>query len=139
MALKVTKVDVWSTEIADQPGGLSTKLEKLSAAGVNLDFLIARRQPDKPGSGVAFAVGITGAKREKAATAAGWQKTDSIAGVRVEGSDKPGACYKSLQKLTAAKINLRGMSASVIAKKFVMFLAFDSADDAAQAVKLLKK
>jgi hypothetical protein len=139
MALTVTKVDVWSTEIADQPGGLSTKLEKLSSASVNLDFLIARRQPDKPGTGVAFAVGITGAKAAKAAAAAGWQKTDSIVGVRVEGGDKPGACHQLLPKLAAANINLRGMSASVIGKKFVVFLAFDSAFDAAQAAKLLKK
>jgi len=139
MALTVTKVDVWSTEIADQPGGLSTTLEQLSSAGVNLDFLIARRQPDKPGMGVAFAVGIKGAKGTKAASAAGWQKTDAISGVRVEGGDKSGACHKLLKKLAAANINLRGMSASVIGKKFVTFLAFDSADAAAQAAKLLKK
>ncbi|HLQ43679.1 MAG TPA: ACT domain-containing protein [Planctomycetaceae bacterium] len=139
MAITVTKVDVWTTEIPDQPGGLSAKLDPLAKAGVNLDFVMARRQPDKPGSGVAFAVGMKGAKGAKVATAASWQKSETIGAVRVDGGDKPGACHKLLQKLAAANINLRGMSASVIGKKFVTFLAFDSIADAAQAAKLLKK
>ena len=48
-ALTVTKMDVWIAEIPDQPGGLAGKLQSLADAGANLDFAVARRQPDKPG------------------------------------------------------------------------------------------
>src|SRR5437868_12422569 len=74
MALSVTKADVWSAEIPDAPGGLADKLAGLAEAGVNLQFLFARRQPDKPGRGLAFISGLSGAKAQNAAQAAGFQQ-----------------------------------------------------------------
>ena len=62
MALKATRVDTWAATIKDQPGGLAAKLEALAAAKVNLEFIIARRAPEKPGTGVVFVTPITGAK-----------------------------------------------------------------------------
>lgn len=138
MALTVKKVDVWSTEMLDQSGALTTKLEPLARAGVNLDFLMARRQPEKAGLGIAFAVGIKGARGAKAATSAGWQKATDIGVLRVEGPDKAGSCNQVLTRIADAGINLRGASASVIGRRFVIFLAFDSAADAARAAKLVK-
>ena len=44
MKLQVTKEDVWAASIKDRPGGLNEKLEALAAVGVNLEFVIARRQ-----------------------------------------------------------------------------------------------
>jgi len=52
MAVQITKVDVWVGEIADRPGGLAEKLEVVAKAGASLEFVIARRQPDKPGTAV---------------------------------------------------------------------------------------
>ena len=49
MALKVQRVDTWAASLEDEPGSLAAKLEALSSAGVNLEFVIARRAPDKPG------------------------------------------------------------------------------------------
>jgi hypothetical protein len=138
MALSAKKVDVWSVEIPDAPGGLAAKLGGLAEAGVNLEFLMARRQADKPGTGVAFAVGIKGAKADKAAKAAGFQKA-TMAALRVDAPDKPGACHRMLSKIAEAKINVRGVSASAMGRKCAVFLAFDSADDANQAAKLLRK
>ena len=54
MAYTIKRVDVWAGEIADRPGGLAEKLSALSDAGANFEFLISRRAPDKPGSGVVF-------------------------------------------------------------------------------------
>ena len=56
MAYTIKKVDVWAGEIADRPGGLADKLSSLSDAGTNLEFLISRRAPDKPGTGVVFSL-----------------------------------------------------------------------------------
>jgi hypothetical protein len=139
MALKVAKLDLWSTEIADQPAGLASKLEGLAAAKVDLSFLFARRQPEKPGSGVVFVGGIKGAKATKAATAAGFAPAANVFGLRVEGPNKPGAAHKALAVVADAGINLRGVSASSAGTRYVACLAFDSADDAGRAQKLLAK
>jgi hypothetical protein len=135
MALKASKVDVWSGEIADERGALARQLEGLARAGVDLSFLVARRQPDKPGKGIVFLTGIEGAGQIKAAKAAGLAKTTALAALRVEGPNKPGLMYEISSRIAEAGINLRGVSASVVGSRFVALLAFDSAADASKAVK----
>src|SRR5262245_23831789 len=138
MATTVSKVEVWTGEIEDRVGGLASKLEPLAAAGVNLGFIVARRQPQLPGKGVVFLGPITGAKGVKAAAAAGLTKSTDMVAVRVEAPDKAGACFRIAEQLADAGINLRGLSASVIGKKYVVWLAFDSDQDATQASRLLR-
>jgi hypothetical protein len=45
-------VETWAAPLEDKPGGLAEKLSALADAGVNLEFVIARRASDKPGTGV---------------------------------------------------------------------------------------
>jgi len=138
MPYDISKVDVWTREIDDTAGSLAAVLEPLANAGVDLSFLIARRRTLVPGKGVVFLGGITGTKGTKAAAAAGLNKATDITGLRVEGANKPGDCHRVTRLLADAGLNLRGLSASVIGKKYVSILAFDSADDAAKATKLLR-
>ncbi len=139
MASTITKADTWSVEISDSPGALAAKLQGLAQAGADLDFLLGRRQADKPGMGVAFAIGIKGAKSAKAARAAGFEKSPTIGALRVEGPNKPGAVHKLLAPIAEAGVTLRGVAAQTIGKKFVTVLAFDSQDDAKLAAAALKK
>jgi hypothetical protein len=139
MAYTVKKVDVWAGEIADRPGGLGEKLSALSNAGANFEFLVSRRAPDKPGSGVMFVTPITGAKQKKAAQDAGLNTTDSLRSVRVEGPDRAGLGMKMTAALSEANINLRGVSAAALGRRAVTYLAFDSAQDADAAIRILKK
>jgi hypothetical protein len=67
MAYTVKKVEVWAGEVADRPGGVADKMEALSAAGANLEFVIARRAADKPGTGVVFVTPVKGVKQKSAA------------------------------------------------------------------------
>src|SRR5512133_3399511 len=90
MAVEILTVDVWAGEIADQPGGLAEKLEALAQAGADLEFIISRRQPEKPGTGVVFLAPLKGAAQIRAAKAAGLSKTDSLHSLRVEAPDRPG-------------------------------------------------
>jgi hypothetical protein len=138
MPVEVSKQDVWVAEIDDRPGALASRLEGLAAAGVDLQFLIARRQPAMPGKGIVFVSGISGAKAGKAAAAAGFAKTADLTALRLEGPNKPGACHQVTRTLADAGINLRGLSAGVVGSKFLLFMAFDNADDATKAAKLLK-
>ncbi|KPK76996.1 MAG: amino acid-binding protein, partial [Phycisphaerae bacterium SM23_30] len=78
MKLDVSKVDVWAATIKDRPGSLAVKMKALSEAGVNLEFVIARRTPEKKGMGVVFVTPIKGARQVKAAQAAGFEKTKSL-------------------------------------------------------------
>jgi hypothetical protein len=122
----------------DQPGGLARILEALANARASVDCVIARRQPDKPGSGVAFITPIKGKKAQESARAGGVNPAQGIATLRVEGSDKPGLGAKIVRAIADANVNLRGVSAAVIGNKFVAYFGFDSADDAAKAAKALK-
>jgi len=139
MPYSIRKVDVWAAEIDDRPGGLAEKLAALAKAGASLEFIIARRAPDKPGRGVVFLTPIKGAAQKRAATEAAFNTTSSLQSVRVEGPDRPGLGTKMTRALADAGVNLRGVSAAALGRKSVAYFAFDSADDAANAVKLLKK
>lgn len=138
MALKVSRMDTWAASIVDKPGGLEGKLDALARVGANLEFVIARRAADKPGTGVVFVTPIKGAKQIRAAKAAGFCKTKSLNAVRVEGSDKPGQGARIAHALAVADLNLRGLSAAAIGKLFVAHVALDTAAAAAKAMRVLK-
>jgi len=139
MAYTVKKVEVWAGEMVDRPGGLADKLAGVSGAGASLEFLISRRAPDKPGSGVVFLTPIKGAKAKRAAREAGLSTTDSLHSVRVEGPDRLGLGSKMTRALADAGINLRGVSGAALGRRAVTYFAFDTAADADTAIRLLKK
>jgi hypothetical protein len=139
MALSVARVDVWAASIEDRAGGLAEKLTALAEAGAHLEFVIARRAPDKPGTGVVFLTPLKGAAQVRAAKKAGFEKTKSLHSVRIEGPDKPGLGAKMTQALAEAGINLRGLSAAAIGKRCIAHLALDSSADATKAARILKK
>lgn len=139
MPYEINKMDVWAASIDDRPGGLAEKLEALTLAGANLEFLIARRAPDKPGTGVMFVAPLKGAKQTKAAKAVGLKQAESLRSVRVEGPDRAGLCAIVAAALAGAGINVRGVSAAALGKRSVQYFAFDSDSDAGKAIRVLKK
>ena len=139
MALKVTRGDIWSATVDDRAGGAADKLDALARAGANLEMVFARRTPEQPGKGVLFAGPIKGAKAARAAQEAGFSRPDNIHGVRIEGGDKAGLGAKITRALGDAGISFRGMTAIVIGRKFVDYIACDTAEDAAKAVAALRK
>lgn len=139
MAIKVSRSDVWMAVIDDRAGGAAEKLEALASAGADLEVVLARRTPEHPGQGILFAGPIEGAKVTRAAEAAGFRRSDTIHGIRIEGGDKPGLGAKIARTLGQNGISFRGVNAMAIGKNFLSFVALDSADDAAKAVKVLRK
>src|SRR2546430_16505317 len=91
MKLKITRAVVWAADIEDRPGGLAEKLEALAQAGPNLDFILARRAPESPGMGVVFVAPLKGERQLRAASDAGFLKTEIMHAVRVEGTNRPGS------------------------------------------------
>jgi hypothetical protein len=138
MALKAERVDTWAASIEDKPGGLAAKLNILAQAGANLEFVVARRAPEKAGTGVVFATPIKGAAQVRAARQAGFEKTESLHAVRIEGPNKAGEGAKITQALAEKGLNLRGLSAAGIGSRFVAHIALDTAADAMKAIRVLR-
>lgn len=137
MGLTVERVDVWAASIKDQPGSLAGMLKPLAEAGVDLEFAIARRTPDKPGTGVVFVTPLLGDAQTGAGEKAGFAVADGLHSLRIEGDNRPGIGAQITGTLADAGINLRGLSAAVIEERFIMHLAFDTAADAETAISIL--
>ncbi|HID07378.1 MAG TPA: hypothetical protein EYP10_09545 [Armatimonadetes bacterium] len=57
----------------------------------------------------------------------------------VEGDDKPGLGQKLARALADAGINIHGVSALVIGRRFRAVFAFDSVADARKACRVLRR
>ena len=139
MDLTAERVDVWAASIKDEPGGLAWMLSGLRKAGANLDFIIARRAPETPGTGVVFVTPLRADAEVAAATDLGFNVTNSVQSVRVEGENRPGIAAELTEKLAAAGINLRGLSAAVIGERFIVYIGLDSPADADKALGILQQ
>lgn len=139
MKLKIAREEVWAAGMQDKPGQLAQKLDSLAQAGVNLGFIIARRAPEKPGTGVVFVTPIRGPRQTKAAQQAGFKKTNTLHSVCVAAADRPGLGARLTGHLAQAGINLRGFSGASIGKNAVFHMAFTTAAAAGKAIRCLKK
>lgn len=139
MDLIVERVDVWAASIKDEPGGLATVLTCLREAGADLNFILARRAPEKPGTGVVFVTPLRGDREIAAASNLGFNVTKSVHSVSIEGENKPGTAAKILELLAAEGINLRGVSGGIIGTRFIMYIGLDTAEDADKVKEVLEK
>ncbi len=136
--MKVEMADVWVAGIKDRPGGLAELLDGLQKAGADLNFLLARRAPDQPGEGVVFVTPLEGDEQIEAARKLGFDVVTSVKSLRIEGENHPGAAADVAKKLAEAGINLRGFSGAAAGPRSVFYIGFDSAEEAAKAVKVLE-
>ena len=127
MSYEITKEDVWVGTMEDRAGALAEKLQAVSRVGVNLEFVIARRAPEKPGTGVVF----------RGALQAGLSQWTSASTLRIEGPDRPGLGALITSTVASEGVNLRGLSAAKMGERSVFYLALDSATDADKASEVL--
>jgi hypothetical protein len=139
MELHVERVDVWAATIDDKPGGLAQVLNALRDAGVDLQFVVARRTPEASGKGVVFVAPLQGESEVRAATQAGFSVTPSLHSVRVMGMDQLGIVARVTQMLADGGVNLRGVSAAVLGSQFIAYIAVDSLQDTETAMDILQR
>jgi hypothetical protein len=137
--LMVESVDVWAASIRDEPGGLAVMLKGLRDAGADLEFIVARRAHEEPGTGVVFVTPLRGDTEIAAAADLGFNVSSQLHAVRVEGENTRGAVAELTDLLAEAGINLRGVSAAVIGTRFILHVAVDSVSDATRAIDILKQ
>lgn len=139
MGLQVKKTEVWVGDLRDVPGGLADVLGTLADARASLEFLIARRDPSRPGQGQVFLTPLKGKRAQGAAAVSGLLRAGTIPTLRVEGPDRAGVGYRMARAIADEGMNVRGFSAAVIGAKFVAYLGFDNEQDADRAARALKK
>ena len=139
MAYEITREDVWVGEIQDRPGGLADTLEPLLDAGVDLEFMIARRAHDKPGSTVLFLAPLQGEEAARAAGRVGLSKWTTAASLRIDGPNGPGLGAVIARTVGNAGVNMRGVSGATLGDRAQVHIAFDSGTDADRAGQALTK
>jgi hypothetical protein len=137
MSFKLDRVHVWSGEVADQAGGVASKLQMLAQAGSNLEYIYTRRQADKPGSGVLYVAPVTGPLQVRAAKTAGLHEVDTPVVLRVEGDNSAGLAHRLTQQWALAGLSLHGLMMSVLHDRFVGYVSFDNVQDANRAAAIL--
>ena len=137
MAFEISKVDIWVGEISDRPRGLLRRLEVLSRAGANLEFVIVRR--DKRGKAVAFMAPLMGAAQLRAAEEVGLTKAARMHTLRVDGPNQVGLGERITRAVADEGLNLRGLSAAVIGGRSVTYLRFANGDDLQVARRALQR
>lgn len=137
MGFKLDRVHVWSGEVADRAGGIAAKLAALAQAGSNLEFILTRRQPSKPGTGVLLVAPVTGASQVRAARSVGLAETHDLVVLRVEGDNQAGLAHRLTQQWALAGINLQGLTMCVLGGKFIGYAAFDTVADANHAAQIM--
>src|SRR5262245_29718558 len=137
MGFKLDRVHVWSGEVTDRAGGVAAKLSALAQAGANLEFVLTRRSPDKPGFGLLYVAQVTGPSQVRAARAAGLKETHDPVVLRVEGDNQAGLAHRLTQQWALAGISLQELTMAVVGGKFVGYAAFDTVADANRAAAIL--
>jgi hypothetical protein len=137
MGFKLDRVHVWAAEVADQAGGVASKLAMLAQADTNLEFILTQRRPDKPGSGMLYVAPVTGPLQVRAARAAGMAEAHDPVVLRVEGDNEAGLAHRLTQQWALAGISMQGLTMTVLGEKFVGYAAFDTTADANRAAAIL--
>jgi hypothetical protein len=137
MGFKLDRVHVWAAEVADQAGGVASKLALLAQADTNLEFILTQRRLDKPGSGMLYVAPVTGPLQVRAARAAGMAEAHDPVVLRVEGDNEAGLAHRLTQQWALAGISMQGLTMTVLGDKFVGYAAFDTTGDANRAAAIL--
>lgn len=137
MPLQIHRAQVWTAEIPDRPGAAAAKLELLACAGADLEFIFTRPHPRNPEAVLLFLAPITGPEQQQAARHVGLAPAVDVAMLVVEGTNRAGIGFELMSRLAVAGINLRGLSVSSLGDRFAAYLAFDNADVATQAIRVL--
>ena len=138
MDFRITRVDTWEGRIRDKPGGLAGKLAILAEAGANLEFVLARRTPQRKGSGIVFVAPIKGPRQIRAAKKARLSRSKKAFAVRIVGPDRRGLGAKVTGALAKAGLNIRGLTAARLPRRSIVTISFDSRAEANKAVRVLK-
>jgi hypothetical protein len=130
MSIRVRRVVVWRTEVANRPGEMARVLEPL--ARQDLDLVIGYQ------GAVIDIAPVFGKKATTAAENAGFKPLPKSA-ILVEGENRPGICFTAARALGDAGVSMDSVVAQAVGRKYQALFAFTSDADAKKAAILIKK
>ena len=139
MSYEITRVVVWAGEFEDRTGSLADMLDSVLGAGANLDCLIARPEPDRPGRSVLFITPLIGPQQTATAEKAGMKPATSLLSIRVEGPNRPRIASRIARTLAATGVDVRGLNATVVEDRCVFYIGFRSEEDLLEATAALNR
>lgn len=133
MTFKTTRMDVWVAPIDDAPGGLARTLRAIAETGASLDCVLARREGATKGKGVLFITPLHGKEQLDNADQIGLHRASHVNTLKIEGEDHPGIGAELTRVVGEAGINLHGLTAMVMGRRFVCYASFDTLADLERA------
>jgi len=137
MAYTIKKVEVWAADVLNQPGVLARILEGLSDAGAELEFMIGRRINEKTSR--VYLSPLRGKKQKLAAADVGMVPAKGMHSIRIEGPDRKGLGAELSRAVATEGLNIAGVSAAMLGRKCVCYMAFKTEDEAKSAGQIIRK
>lgn len=138
MSFDVRKEAVWVAAMEDRPGALAEKLEPLTDAGANFEFIIARRAWNHAHEAVVFVAPLHSARLIRMARRLGFEKALGMHSLRFEAPDRPGMAAQIARLIADAGISLRGWSAATLGDRSVYYFAFARSSETDAVMRLLR-
>ncbi|MBU0640159.1 MAG: hypothetical protein KKB50_14935 [Planctomycetes bacterium] len=139
MKFEISRVEVWAGEVQDRRGALADTLKSVLDAGADLDFIIARPSPVKPGTGILYLAPLAGETQLKAAEDCGLHPSSHIQALRVIGPDQRGLAERITRSIADADINISGLTAGRMGDRCVLYLRFEQHGAVERAHKTLEE
>lgn len=137
VAYSIKRTEVWAADILNRSGMLARVLEALRNAQAELAFIISRRVTEHTSR--VFVAPIQGKQQQQAAHDVGLVPAVGMHVLRIEGPDRAGLAAEIARTIAAANVNIRGISAAVVGRKTVIYIAFAKESELIIAGKAVRK
>ena len=138
MAVKITSVELWQTEISNEPGALAATLEPLAQSGADLTVVMKYSIPGRSKRATIEIYPGKGRSNALAARKAGFSLSPTPV-LLVEGTNRPGLAYAVANTIAWAGISVRFFSAQVVGSKYSALLGFKTTAQARTATSLIRR
>ena len=138
MAVKITRVELWRTEIRNKPGVLAAVLEPLAQSKADLKVVMKHSVPGKPRRATVEIFPGKGRRAAVAARNAGFSASPTPV-LLVEGTNRPGLAYAVANTVAWAGITVQFLSAQVGGRRYSALIGFKTDADARKASALIRR
>ena len=138
MAVKITRVALWRTEIRNKPGVLAAALQPLAESGTDLKVVMKYSVPGRSSRATVEILPGGGRRAALAAQTAGFSLSPTPV-LLVEGENRRGLAYAVANTVAWAGISVRFLSAQVVGKRYSALLGFRTDEDARKAGSLIRR
>ncbi len=138
MAVKITRVELWETEIRNKPGALAAVLEPLAQSKVDLKIVRKRRVPGRSSRATVEIFPGKGRRATAAVRKAGFSVSPTPV-LLVEGENRPGLAYAVTNTVAWAGISVPFLSVQVVGQRYSALLGFKTDEEARKAGALIRR